>query len=369
MKTILLATALIFFQQSLSAQIPTELLDKVFKAQRNLKTISYRLNRQDTLVTGDNRTVSGQAKIQVNAADKVFGFSYWGRRDGVNRETVYDGKSVLDVNHGNKTYQLTKSPVMFAPSLGQPGGQMIYTDLIRLDTTTVTAYDVTEDSKNYYLTMHFPDKKELDLAKRYKKLTIDKILMLPVGIKNHQETLGKVQDLTYIISDIHINDPLYAYDFSAQRFPGDYLPAAASAYAPSPLLLKPAPLFELTSFDNKSVNLKALEGKVVLLDFWEVWCSPCIGSMPKVDSLYKMYRDKGLEVYGIVNDVRQVESSKLFLQKRKVEFPSLIGSQAIEKDYFVNGIPYYILIDKKGVIAFMSYGYTDKLEEAIRKLM
>ena len=369
MKNILLATALFILSQSSSAQTTPELLNKIFNAQKNIKNISYRLSRQDTFVTGDTRTVNGLAKILVNPADKIFGFSYWGKRDDVNRETIFDGNTLLDVNHDKKNYNLTTNPVMFPHSLGQPGGQMIFTDLIQLDTAKVERYELSQDSKYYYLTIYLPDKKEYDVTKRYKKFTIDKNSMLPVGMKNHQETLGKIQDLNYTLSDIHINDLTYAYNFSGQRFPENYVPAQAAENKPSPFLNKPAPIFELTSFSNKPVNLKLLEGKVVLLDFWEVWCGPCIASMPKVDSLYKEFNSKGLEVYGIVNDEKQAESSKLFIQKRKVQFPSLVGNKTIEKAYAVNGIPYYVLINKKGIITFISYGYSDKLEDEIKKLL
>jgi thiol-disulfide isomerase/thioredoxin len=369
MKNILLATALFFLHQLSFAQNAPELLKNIYNAQRAIKTISYRLSRQDTFVTGDTRIVTGSAKILVNPEDKIFGFSYWGKRDDVNRETIYDGNTLLDVNHDKKNYKLTTNPAMFEHSIGQPGGQMIFTDLVKLDTAKAQRFELSQDTKYYYLTMHLPDKTEHDVRKRYKKFTIDKKLMLPVGMKNHQEVLGKVQDLNYTLSDIHINELPYAYNFSGQRFPANYVPPPAAENKPSPFLNKAAPLFELTSFSDKPVNLKLLEGKVVLLDFWEVWCGPCIASMPKVDSLYKEYKNKGLEVYGIVNDERQAESSKLFMQKRKIEFPSLIGNKTIKEAYAVDGIPYYVLINKQGIISFISYGYSDKLEDEIKKLL
>jgi thiol-disulfide isomerase/thioredoxin len=49
-------------------------------------------------------------------------------------------------------------------------------------------------------------------------------------------------------------------------------------------------------------TMKALRGKVVLLDFWSVGCGPCVGAMPLLMKLHDKYCDRGLEIIAIHND-------------------------------------------------------------------
>lgn len=54
--------------------------------------------------------------------------------------------------------------------------------------------------------------------------------------------------------------------------------------------------FRLPDFYGATMTLMEKRGKVILLDFWEVWCGPCLESMPKIDELYVEFRSSGLEV-------------------------------------------------------------------------
>ncbi len=66
-----------------------------------------------------------------------------------------------------------------------------------------------------------------------------------------------------------------------------------------------APSFELKSVTGDTVKLSDMEGKVVLLDFWAVWCGPCRKSMPFFQELQDKYGKEGLEVIGVHVDDKQ----------------------------------------------------------------
>ena len=66
--------------------------------------------------------------------------------------------------------------------------------------------------------------------------------------------------------------------------------------------VKPVPQFTLSSLDGKTVSMKNLSNKVVVIDFWATWCGPCREEIPHLNKLYSDYRGQGLEIIGISMD-------------------------------------------------------------------
>ena len=371
MRTFFVFIAFCFATTPSFSQTPSAIIDRVLQAQQQLRTVAYTLERADTFVTGDTRKTSGQVKLQLVPTDSVFGCWFWGKRNDANMETIYDGKKSIEIKTDKKEYSINTNPQGFPHLLGAPGGQMLLTDLFKLDTTQSTGYELAQDDQYFYLTKHLPDIKQYDVSKRYTIYTINKKSMLPVGRRSHQETLGKVQDLNYMVKELWINDQAHAFDFNGQLFPADYVADTQEndALKPSPLLNKPSPAFELTTIDNKKVQLQQLKGKVVLLDFLEVWCGPCFASAPKIQALYDKYKTKGLQVYGVSFEKKQIESMKKMITKFNLAFPVLIGDEDTRTAYDVNAIPRYVLIDKNGNVRFSKIGYSDDLEKEIVKVL
>jgi peroxiredoxin len=343
------------------------ILKAVQKAQNNLKTADYLVERVDTLLTGDIRTMAGKVLIERDNSDTLLGFRFWARRDIDQSERVYDGHIGYEINLNSKTYQLLNTPVSLHSLLLGSGGYIVISDLVRIDTSQAKEIEISHDDKKYYLTILYPDLTKYDVVNRRKIITIDKSTMLPIAVRSHQENYGKVQDLYYKITKIQVNQSIN-YNFSSPPFLKEYAlfipPSTRNPW--QALLNKPAPVFNLTSFDGKIVSSTDLKGKAVLLDFWEVWCGPCIESMPKIKELYNKYKEKGLEAYGITNDLKQISSAKAFAKKRELNFPVLIGNEKLRQEYNPDGaVPLYVLIDKTGKISFISPGYSSSIEEII----
>ena len=72
--------------------------------------------------------------------------------------------------------------------------------------------------------------------------------------------------------------------------------------AGAPELGQPAPALVVRSFSGEAIDLAALHGKVVVLNFWASWCGPCRAEMPLLDALYREYRDRGVVVLGLSAD-------------------------------------------------------------------
>jgi thiol-disulfide isomerase/thioredoxin len=358
----------LFFSFFTRLDDPAALIRQIRQAQQSIRTISYSAERTDTLVTGVTRVFKGRVLIRVDAKDSLFGFEFQAKIENEHGEIVYGRRTVYESDDDAKVYTAVTNPLEVSQALWRSGGRIILTDLLKLDTSKAVGFLSWRDSTFLYLQLRYPDITQYDVTKRSKTLTIDPTTLLPVAMRSHQETLGKVQDLYYVIKDIRVNDPAFRYDFAAPDFITRY---TERLLQPSRTLLdlvgREAPWFTLAGFDNKEVALVKLRGKPVLLDFWEVWCGYCIESMPKVERLYEKYKDRGLQVFGIINETKQLDPSRLMVQKTGVHFPMLVGNEQLKKDYQLNGVPLYVLIDKNGKIVYVALGYSQEVDAAIEK--
>lgn len=107
-------------------------------------------------------------------------------------------------------------------------------------------------------------------------------------------------------------------------------------------------------FKNKSFSLEDFKNqKYVLIDFWASWCAPCREEIPFLKSIYNKYKNQGFEILSISID-DDIEQWKNTIEKENIEewknYSTKQNDSSTKKDYFVNGIPHKLLIDKNGKI-------------------
>lgn len=134
----------------------------------------------------------------------------------------------------------------------------------------------------------------------------------------------------------------------------------------------PAPDFKLASAKGM-VELSKLKGKVVYVDFWASWCTPCRKSFPWLNEINKKYKDQGLEIIGVNLD-KSREPIDEFLAKTPAEFTIAYDpSGGAASEYKVMGMPSTYIIDRAGNIAFTHIGFRDKdkdeLEGIVKELL
>jgi thiol-disulfide isomerase/thioredoxin len=169
------------------------------------------------------------------------------------------------------------------------------------------------------------------------------------------------------------------------------------------LIGKPAP--EIAgdfAVNGKPARLADLKGKVVLLDFWAVWCSPCLATFPHLKAWQEQYKDKGFEIVGITlyncENGRHFRFDKATGQLSSAAKVTREQEQQLLKDfaeyhqlphrlmpltvaewkkvapaYGVRTVPLAVLIDRKGNVRMVKGGAGEEkagaLEEMIKKLL
>lgn len=132
-----------------------------------------------------------------------------------------------------------------------------------------------------------------------------------------------------------------------------------------------APEISLPNPDNKTLKLSSLKGKIVLIDFWASWCSPCRKENPNVVKLYKKYKSAGFEIFSVSLD-QDPEAWKKAIAADGLIWPNhvsdLMGWQTpLTQQYGFNSIPHTVLINRDGnIIGIGLRG--PKLEQKLNEL-
>jgi thiol-disulfide isomerase/thioredoxin len=142
------------------------------------------------------------------------------------------------------------------------------------------------------------------------------------------------------------------------------------------ILAKKAPDFTLPSVAGGNFRLSSLKGKVVVLDFWAVWCGPCEDSMPFFQKLQDTYRTEGLEVVGLHVDDRAppTDEVKEFLDDLGIRYANVVSTAEVDDAYLVYAMPTTYILDRDGVVKKRHVGFNPKtapgrIENDVKELL
>ena len=134
-----------------------------------------------------------------------------------------------------------------------------------------------------------------------------------------------------------------------------------------------APAFAASTLDTPGVQrtFEDYRGKVVLLNIWATWCTPCIVEMPTIEALHRAFKDTDLRVVAVSIDQAQTEHAiRDFVKELGLSFEVLHDPEGdITRGYQVMGYPQTFVIGRDGVIRKIVIGATDWNSEGNRALV
>lgn len=137
--------------------------------------------------------------------------------------------------------------------------------------------------------------------------------------------------------------------------------------------------------EQQPKKLTDFRGQVVLLDFWAPWCGPCRYTLPNLSRWQNEFKSKGLVILGVtkyyghgggkqLKPAEELVYLRDFRTRNKLPYGFLVSdSDTNEFNYGVFSIPTSFLIDRKGVVRYISLGASEDeiqlLGELIKKLI
>ncbi len=139
---------------------------------------------------------------------------------------------------------------------------------------------------------------------------------------------------------------------------GLVLAGVALCCAAAPTLIgKPAPDFVLKDLNGRNLRLSEYRGQVVLVNFWARWAGESREEMPALDRINTTYERAGLVVLGVSID-EDLQRARQFAGSMRLSYPVLFDTGSrIGEDYMLQKMPVTVLVDRGGVVRFMSLGF------------
>lgn len=116
-------------------------------------------------------------------------------------------------------------------------------------------------------------------------------------------------------------------------------------------------------------SLSELKGKIVILYFWATWCSYCLPSMQKLETLQAKYADKDLVILGVHHSDYSEEAIERYLfENRNIKFPICVVDEKTIETYYSQSLPKYYVVGRDGKILKSLLNNLPSEEEILRFL-
>lgn len=130
------------------------------------------------------------------------------------------------------------------------------------------------------------------------------------------------------------------------------------------------PRILLRDIDGKQVATDTLlnGGKPFVIDFFATWCKPCLRALDAIHDLYPDWQKQtGVKIYAVsIDQAQNIQKVKPLVAQKGWEYPVLLDPNSdLRRALGIQMIPYTIILDGQGRIAYKHNGYTDGDEEEL----
>jgi cytochrome c biogenesis protein CcmG/thiol:disulfide interchange protein DsbE len=141
------------------------------------------------------------------------------------------------------------------------------------------------------------------------------------------------------------------------------LPRMASALSLKRIIMTILVGVMAQSTTARELNVDALHGRVVYLDFWASWCTPCRQEFPWLNEMQQAYGTKGFTIVAVnVDENRQL--AEQFLHEQPANFHVLFDpAGTIASKFHIEGMPTAIILDRNGKVRFKHTGFKPRDED------
>lgn len=131
-------------------------------------------------------------------------------------------------------------------------------------------------------------------------------------------------------------------------------------------LNKKLPDFKLKDLNGNEFSSSRLIGKPTLINYWAIYCGPCVAEFPQLDELKVKYGAKMNFIAIAENTCTEGELNK-FLEKHPFSFYILQNGEEYKKTLKIGAIPRNIFIDKNGIIRYIQANYPYEIDQKTGK--
>ena len=169
--SIILLTSILLVSCKKQEEINIEYLSEKFNESiENIDKVQYNVENIMTFSDGNISDNKGFAVLEKKPSDTIFGFSFYGIRNDINKSSIYKDGIGFQISNAENNFKQEKGGLHF---LGSPGGQMIYKDFFKLDSTYKNV-GISETENSFIINYEFEDDLKNKISQKTKKLELNK---------------------------------------------------------------------------------------------------------------------------------------------------------------------------------------------------
>ena len=179
----------------------------------------------------------------------------------------------------------------------------------------------------------------------------------------------KLEDEAFWVNEPFLIDG-QAYKLSHVSATGDQLVIERSEQTVALAVGFEMPNVTVTRLDSSAIELTALRGKPVVINWWQTFCPPCAAEIPELNELVEKYADRAIEFLAIADN--EGPELKQFLEEHPFAYDIALGNDEAVR-IFGQGYPRNVILDSAGKVIYDVHGFgsdsTDRIDAVIGSLL